>query len=101
MFHRKNLVLLHLINRYMTSSSEQFLERKYIVGSKFLISVNCSFNVIQIAAGGLNICLYGCVSLLSLECDVFLCVCDINLEYQQKTTYQTSVISDLGDHPFS
>ena len=49
--------------------------------SKFLISVNYSFSVIKIAAGehitgGVNIYLYGCVSLLAPECAVcLLCVC--------------------------
>ena len=38
-FHRKNLVLLHLINRCMRSTTEKFLKRKDIVESKFLISV--------------------------------------------------------------
>ena len=66
--------------------------------SKFLISVNYSFSVIKIAAGehitgGVNIYLYGCVSLLAPECAVCLlcvcvcvCVCDIISEHQQKTT---------------
>ena len=41
-FHRKSLVLLHLMNRYTTSTTEHFFRRKYIVESKFLISVNYS-----------------------------------------------------------
>ena len=41
-FHRKSLVLLHLMNRYTTSTTEYFFRRKYIVESKFLISVNYS-----------------------------------------------------------
>ena len=39
-FHRKNLVLQHLINRYMTSTMNNFW--KDIVESKFLISENYS-----------------------------------------------------------
>ena len=36
---------------------------------------------------GVNLYLYGCVSLLAPECAVCLCVCvcDIKSEYQQKT----------------
>ena len=49
-FNRKNLVLLHLINRYMTSTNKQFLKRKNIVESKILISANYACSVIQIAA---------------------------------------------------
>ena len=48
-FHRKNLVLKHLINRYGFSKQISF-ERKGVVESKFLISVNHSFNLIKIAA---------------------------------------------------
>ena len=49
-FHWKNSVSLHLINRYMTSTSEQFLKRKDILESKFLVLGNYSFNLIQTAA---------------------------------------------------
>ena len=49
-FYRKNLIILHLLSRFMTSSSEQFLKRKEIAESKFLILVNYSSNVIQITA---------------------------------------------------
>lgn len=38
--------------------------------------------------GGVNIFLYGCVSLMLLECCVFVCVCDIESQYQQKTRHQ-------------
>ena len=34
----------------MTFTSEQFLKRKDLVESKFLIPVNYSFNVVKIAA---------------------------------------------------
>ena len=35
---------------------------------------------------GVNMYLYGCVSLLAPECARCPCVCDIKPEYQQKTT---------------
>ena len=49
-FHRRNLVLYHLINRFMTFTSEKFLKRTNIVESKSLASVNYSFNEIKTAA---------------------------------------------------
>ena len=58
-----------------------------------LISTNYPFIVIQIAdvsmhiTGGVDIYLYGCVSLLAPVCNVCLCVCDIKSEFQQKTDY--------------
>ena len=45
-----NLLLLNLINRYMTSTSELFLKGKSIMANKFLISTNYPFNKIYIAA---------------------------------------------------
>ena len=48
--HKKNLVLQHLINIYMTFASEQFLKREDIVESKFLILVKYSFNLVKLAA---------------------------------------------------
>ena len=41
-FQGENLVLLHLMNRYTTSTIEPFSKRKDIVESKFLISGNYS-----------------------------------------------------------
>ena len=61
-FHRKNLVLQHLFNRYMTSTMNDFL--KDIVESKFWISENYS---------ECAVCVHVCVSCLS---------CDIKSEYQ-------------------
>ena len=49
-FHGKNLLLLNLINKYLTSTSESFLESKDIVESKCLIPANYLFSVIHIAA---------------------------------------------------
>ena len=55
--------------------------------------MNCSFIVIKITvcqyiAGGVNIYLYRCASLMVAECTACVCVCvcvfDIKLEYQQK-----------------
>ena len=54
--------------------------KKNIVESKLLMSVHYSFNVIKVAAvstyitGGVNMYLYGCVSLLAPECAVCLYV---------------------------
>ena len=79
------------------ASQEEPSEKKI----HFLMSVKHSFNVIKIAPGccehitdGVNIYLYGCLSLLTLECNVCLCMCicvclflcDNKSEYQQKTT---------------
>ena len=56
-FHRKKLILLNLINWYVTSASQWFVNSKYTVElCKFLISANYSLNVIQTV--GVNIFLY-------------------------------------------
>ena len=87
---RKNLVLLNLINRYMT-------KRKDIVEIEFLVLVNYSFKFnadgcCEHISSGVNIYLYGSVSLLIPECTGCVCVCDIKSEYQEKTPLcQTSV----------
>ena len=64
-----------------------------------MISVNYSFNVIQIAdscceyiTGGVKIYLYECVTLFAPECVVCICVCLISNHYHQKTHY----VSDLS-----
>ena len=44
-YYFNNLVLQHLINRYMTFTSELFLKIKDIVKSKFLILVNYGRNL--------------------------------------------------------
>ena len=46
-FHRKNLVLSHLLNRYMTFTGQQCLKRKDIPERKFLTSIEYSFNHIM------------------------------------------------------
>ena len=90
-FHWKNLILLHLIGRYMTSTSESFLKRKDIPESKFLIfsellflcnTDTCSYQT----TGGVNIYLCGCMGLSfswsQYVLCVFVCRCDIRSEYQ-------------------
>ena len=73
------------------------MKRKDLLESTFYISVNHSFSIIQIAdsccqhpTGGGDIYLYECVSLLTPEYPVSLCV--YQTEYQHKTTY----VSDLN-----
>ena len=75
------------------------MNKKNFVESKCLISVNYSFNVIQIAdscceyiTGGVKIYLYECVTLFAPECVVCICVCLISNHYHQKTHY----VSDLS-----
>ena len=53
-FHGKNLVVLNIINIYVTSTSAKFLKSKDTVQNTFLISVNYSINVMQIAAVAYN-----------------------------------------------
>ena len=85
----------------MSSTSEQFLKREDIMESKFLISVNHSFSVIQIAAvcehitGDVNIYLYGCVGLLAPESAVCLCVCMCVIS-SQSTSKKQYYVSDLS-----
>ena len=75
-FHKKDLVLLNLISRYMTLSN--FWEAKKLWTSvKWIFDISDSLNVTQIAAvskiDGVNI--YFCVSLLSPVCVVYVFVC--------------------------
>ena len=63
----------------MALTSEWFLKRKGIMESKFLISVNYSFNIIKDSCYeditvGVTKYLYGCVSLLAPECAVCPCL---------------------------
>ena len=78
-FHRKNIVLLHLMNRYATSTSEYSLKGKGIkVDFWYQWIIQChTDNRCEHLVGGDNIYLYGSVSLLVPECAVylFLCVC--------------------------
>ena len=75
------------------------MNKKSFVESKCLISVNYSFNVMQIAdscceyiTGGVKIYLYECVTLFAPECVVCICVCLISNQDHQKTHY----VSDLS-----
>ena len=100
LFHKKNLVLQHLINRYMTFISEKFLRRKDIVESKFLISVNYSFihlisSCCEHITGGLNINFYECVSLLAPESVMCLCVC-LRVRSNQNAIKKPHCVSDLS-----
>ena len=71
MFHRKDIVFLNLISRYMSSASEQFLRSKYIADigkvkfciSKSFIQCNASSCCVHIT-GGVKIYSYMCVSQL-------------------------------------
>ena len=81
-FHRKDLVLLNLISRYMTSTSEQFLKRKDIADlckvniciNKLLIQCNTGTCCVYIT-GGVNIYLYVCIRLMVRVSCVCLSVC--------------------------
>ena len=94
-FHGKSL--LHQIDRHTTSTSESFFEKKRHYGKYFFdiavyITIQCNTDsCCEHIAGGVYIYLYGCVSLLVPDCAMYLCVCDIKSEYQQKTTSHTTV----------
>ena len=82
-----------------TSTSEQFFKRKDIVESKFLISVNCLVRYRSLLSShdrGVNIYLYGCVSLLAPECAVYLCVyvCETHSKVLLVLKYQGSTFID-------
>ena len=78
------------------------MNKKYILESKFLISSNYLFNVITDSCSehitvGLNIYLFGCVSLLAPECAecgclwVFVCVIS-----NESTSKKPHYLSDLS-----
>ena len=67
-FHKKNLVLLNLFNKYVISTSDQFL-------SKDSQCMSCY----ELITGSVNICLYECGSVLAPSvCSVSLYVCVIS-----------------------
>ena len=79
---RKDLVLLNLSSRYMTSASQQFFKSKDIVHlfklnfcvSKLFIQCNrisCFVNIID----GVNMSLYVCFSLYLFWCVSSMCLC--------------------------
>ena len=92
--------LLNLINRFMTSTIEWFLKSRDIVKCKSLdiseLFIQCNtYSYCERITGGVNIYLYGCVSLLSPRlCCVFVCVvCAIS---NQSTSKNPSDVSDLS-----
>ena len=80
------LVLLTLINRYVTSTKEWFLK------SKGKLSNQC--NTCRCCMFGVSIYLYGCFSLLAPVCAACVCVCILSNQITSKTPCnpcQTSV----------
>ena len=89
--HRKDLVFLNLISRYMTSTREQLLTLWAIVDlskvkfcfSKLFIQCNISSWCVYIT-DGVNIYVYVCQSVGPCMSCMCVCVCDIKPEYHQK-----------------
>ena len=100
LFHRKNLFLLNLINRYIKSVTFEKQRHYGTLQSKFLISANYLLNVIQRKlfikcntesccehiTDSIDIYLCACASQLAPVYAMYLCLsmCDIKSEYQQK-----------------
>ena len=89
-FHRKNIVLWHLINRYITFTSCLIFEKKRHSGKQFFDIIKLFIHCIKDSysehiAVVVNIYLYGCVILLALSV-LCISVCDIKSKYQQKVT---------------
>ena len=79
-FHRKSLVLLYLINRYMTSDEQMnnFWKKKKLWKVNFWYRwiIQCNPDSCwEHITGRVNVYLYGCVSLLAPVFAVCLCVC--------------------------
>ena len=90
-FHRKSLVLLHLMNRYTTSTIEHFFKRKYMWKVNFWYQwiIQCNTDSwCEYMARDVN--LYGCVSLLVPECAGYLNVyaCKTNIKTVLVQRYQ-------------
>ena len=95
-FQRNDLVLLTLISRYMSSTSESFLKSNNIVDlhkaivctSKIFIQCNTGSWCVHKTCG-VNIYLNVSVSLLIPVCPecMYSCVCNIKSEYQQKSCH--------------
>ena len=91
-FQKKDLVLLNLISRYLTSTREYFLKSIHIAGlckanfciSKFFIQCGTGSCCVHIR-GALNIYSYMCESVYcSLSVTrVFVCVYDIKSEFSE------------------
>ena len=106
LFHRKNLVLLNPINRYIKSVTFEKQIYRGTLHSKFLISANVSSDVIQSKlfiqyntesccehmTGSINIYLHACVGPLCVPC-VFVSVCVIS---NQSTSKKPSHVLDLS-----
>ena len=76
-FHRKSLVLLHIMNRYTTLQLSIFLKENTlrIVNFWYQWIIHCNTDsCCEYMPGDVNIYLYGCVSLLSPECAGYLSV---------------------------
>ena len=92
MFQRKDLVLLNLISRHMTFSSQRFFKSKNIADLckvNFCISkLFCINNIIQVAAvcseQVVLIYFYVCVSLLAPVCSLCVCLCVISNQSTSK-----------------
>ena len=89
-FYEKNLMLLNLINRYVTSTSQKLKKKKHkdiVEPCRFLILANYSFNdrvhnrCCVYITGGINIYFHGCQSIGPCVCCVCVCVCEIKSEY--------------------
>ena len=61
----------------MSSTSEQFEENKISGINELFIQFNTD-SCCEDITGGVNIYLYGCVSLLAHECPMCVCVCVIS-----------------------
>ena len=91
-FYRKNLVLLDLINRCITSTSKWFLKSKDTVEFKFLISANYLFNVMQIYAVSTKqvvlIYIY-----IGVCCGLCVCAC---VWYQIRVLAKNRIMAELS-----
>ena len=77
-FHKKSLVLLHLMNRYTTSTIEHFFKKEntfWKVNFWYQWIIQCNTDsCCEYMAGDVNIYLYGCLSLLVPDCADYLVV---------------------------
>ena len=97
-FYRKNLVLLDLINRCITSTSEWFLKSKDTVEFRFLISANYLFNVMQIYAVSTKqvVLIYIYIGVCCGLC-VCMCVCvRVRVWYQIRVLAKNRIMAELS-----
>ena len=96
-FHRKNLALLHLMNRYATSKRVIFIKRRHC--GKLMLDISELFSVIQIAAVGtwhvVVVYIYMGVSVYWSLCvlGIFVCMCAWS---NQTTIKKRNYVSDLS-----